>query len=44
LLNHPSFALPNAYADQGSFGTISSTLQLNVAAERQLQFALRLAF
>jgi hypothetical protein len=43
LLNHPSFALPGAYADQAGFGTISSTSP-NVTAERQLQFALRLAF
>lgn len=39
LLNHPNFALPNAYADQASFGTISSATD-----PRQLQFALRLAF
>ncbi len=39
LLNHPSYSLPNAYADQASFGTISSATD-----PRQLQFALRLAF
>ena len=39
LLNHPSYSLPNAYADQASFGTISSAMD-----PRQLQFALRLAF
>jgi len=39
LLNHPSYSLPNPYADQASFGTISSATD-----PRQLQFALRLAF
>ena len=39
LLNHPSYSLPNPYADQTSFGTISSATD-----PRQLQFALRLAF
>jgi hypothetical protein len=39
LLNHPSYSLPNAYADQASFGTISSATD-----PRELQFAVRLAF
>jgi hypothetical protein len=39
LLNHPSYSLPNAYADQATFGTISSATD-----PRQLQFALRLSF
>ena len=39
LLNHPSYSLPNAFADQASFGTISSATD-----PRELQFAARLSF
>jgi hypothetical protein len=39
LLNRPNFNLPNAFADQASFGTISSAMD-----PRQLQFAVRLSF
>lgn len=39
LVNHPNFALPAAYADQPSFGIISSAND-----PREVQFAARLSF
>jgi hypothetical protein len=39
-LNHPQFGLPNATIGVGGAGTITSTQRAN----RQMQFALRLAF
>ena len=39
LLNHPTYTLPNAFADQASFGTITSAND-----PRQLQFAARISF
>jgi hypothetical protein len=39
-LNHPQFALPNAQINVGGAGSITSTQRAN----RQMQFALRLAF
>jgi hypothetical protein len=39
-LNHPEFGLPNSTVGVGGAGTITSTQRAN----RQIQFALRLAF
>jgi hypothetical protein len=39
-LNHPQFGLPNATANVGGAGTITSTQRAN----RQIQFALRFAY
>jgi hypothetical protein len=41
LLNRPNFDLPSTFADQPTFGVISSASYHN---QRQLQFAARVSF